>query len=352
VRSITATVGGGGAYSASTAGLADGTWTAQAVQGDAAGNTGTSVSRTFTLDASAPALALTSPGAGLFTHDPTQVFAGNAGTAAGDAAAVSLELFAGPSAAGAPLRSLTAPLAAGAFSLTAAPLDDGTYTLLARQSDDLGHVGASAPRTFTVDTVAPSVTITAPAADAVLAQGDAASAAFACADERSGLESCASSIAPGAALDTAALGAHTITISARDRAGNTRVERRTYTVVARVTGPSPPVVGAAAIAQSPADAGLAIGVARARRAGRTVIVTVTGTVVPAATGRVTVTAKDITGTGRRMGATIHQGRWHVTLHIRLSGRKRPTRVRLTIAYSGDRSHRAKSVDRRVPITHA
>ena len=132
-RAVAATIDAG-AYSAPTAGLPDGTWTAQAVQGDAAGNAGVSAARTFTLDTTAPAPALTSPGAGAFTRNPTQVFGGTAGTATGDAQVVTLQLFGGPSAAGTPVRLLTVPVAAGAFGVTAAPLGDGTYTLLARRT--------------------------------------------------------------------------------------------------------------------------------------------------------------------------------------------------------------------------
>ena len=208
---------------------------------------------------------------------------------------------------------------------------------------------------FTVDTVAPTVTFGSPAADAVVGQGDAVLASFACADERSGLESCASTVASGGLLDTATLGVHILTISARDRAGNTRVERRSYTVVARVagqSGPLSPIPGGPPIVQRPADAGLAIGTASARRAGRRVVtVSVAGTVVPAAAGRVTVTATEVPGAGRRATTTIRKGRWHLTLRIRLAGRT-PARLRLTVDYSGDRSHRTKSLHRRVSITSA
>ena len=89
-RTISAAVGAGGAYSAPTAGLTDGTWTAQTVQRDAAGNTGTSVARTFTLDTTAPAVALTTPSDSTFTRDVTPTFAGTAGTAPGDASSVTV----------------------------------------------------------------------------------------------------------------------------------------------------------------------------------------------------------------------------------------------------------------------
>ena len=129
-------------------------------------------------------------------------------------------------------------------------------------------------------------------------------AAFACGDDRSGLESCASSIASGGALDTATPGAREVVVTARDRAGNTRTERRAYTVVARAAdrGPGSRASAPAAIAGSPANGGLAIGTARAGAGAGPLTITLAGTVVPAATGTVTARARDVRAPGAACGA--------------------------------------------------
>jgi hypothetical protein len=59
VQSIAATVSGG-SWSATTAALADGTYTARAHQADSAGNQGQSAKRTFTIDTVAPDTTITS----------------------------------------------------------------------------------------------------------------------------------------------------------------------------------------------------------------------------------------------------------------------------------------------------
>src|SRR3954454_2953855 len=53
--------GDDGAFSVPTTWLADGTWTVQAVQTDAAHHEATSTPRTFRIDRGAPAVALTAP---------------------------------------------------------------------------------------------------------------------------------------------------------------------------------------------------------------------------------------------------------------------------------------------------
>jgi len=71
VQSLNATRAPGGAYSVEAAALSPGTYTARAEQSDAAGNTGFSPSRTFTVssggDNAAPAVTLQSPDPGSFT---------------------------------------------------------------------------------------------------------------------------------------------------------------------------------------------------------------------------------------------------------------------------------------------
>jgi Big-like domain-containing protein/PASTA domain-containing protein len=88
---------------------------------------------------------------------------GTGSTGATDAASVTVRIYVGTSASGAPIETLTAALSAGAFATAPANIGDGTYTVQASQADQAGNVGTSAPRTFRIDTTAPAVTITAPA---------------------------------------------------------------------------------------------------------------------------------------------------------------------------------------------
>lgn len=162
------TTASGSSWSVAAAPLADGTYTAQAEQTDTHGNVGRSAARTFSVDATAPAVTLTTPsgGAQLATHTPG--LAGAAGAAPGDAATVTVRIWSGAAASGTPLQSISAARSGGAWSTTAASLPDGVYTARAEQSDTAGNLGTSAAVTFTVDTTAPAPAITAPSAGSVL----------------------------------------------------------------------------------------------------------------------------------------------------------------------------------------
>ena len=144
--------------------LADGTYTATAEQVDAAGNTGRSSANTFTLDATAPTLTLAAPASNSSTGDTTPTFSGTAGTAAGDSASVTVNVYAGSAAIGPPLQTLSTTRAAGgSYSVDASsPLAGGTYTAQAEQSDTVGNVGRSPPNSFSVIDSAPAVSLTTP----------------------------------------------------------------------------------------------------------------------------------------------------------------------------------------------
>ena len=165
LRTLTATASGGSWSVTPGSGLDEGTYTAQAEQSDAAGNTGKSAARTFTIDSTAPAVTLTSPAAGSVTNDATPAFSGAAGTATGDSSTVTVKIYSGSSASGAPARTLTATASGGNWSVApGSNLADGTYTAQAEQSDAAGNTGTSAARTFTVDGVAPVTSISSPTA--------------------------------------------------------------------------------------------------------------------------------------------------------------------------------------------
>jgi subtilisin-like proprotein convertase family protein len=143
---------------ATFAGLADGEHTFRVRARDAGGHVDDSpAQRTWTIDATAPAISVTSPEAGSVLTDTTPTLAGRAGTSNGDAGTATVKLYSGRGAAGTPVQTLIVPrdASSGAWSRDVAPLTEGTYTVRAEQSDVAGNAGASAPLTFSVDTSAP-----------------------------------------------------------------------------------------------------------------------------------------------------------------------------------------------------
>jgi hypothetical protein len=140
--------------------LADGTYTVVAEQSDSAGNVVTSPPVTFGIDATGPAVSIDTPA----TTATTPALSGSYGTAAGDQAEVAVQLYSGSTPVGGTLSATLDP-AAHTWSVTPASLPDGTYTAKATQSDGAGHTGTATSGGFTVDTVAPSVTLDAPVAN-------------------------------------------------------------------------------------------------------------------------------------------------------------------------------------------
>jgi hypothetical protein len=153
----------GGSWSASPANpLPDGTYAAIAEQADEAGNVGVSEPSTFTVKTKGPAVSLdaVSP----WTNDSTPSFSGSVGAAEHDLPAVTLEIFPGTEERGSTaIRKVVATDSGGTW--TAGPVEalpDGTYTAEAKQFDQAKNEGVSIARTFTVDTVAPGLTLAGP----------------------------------------------------------------------------------------------------------------------------------------------------------------------------------------------
>ena len=124
---------------------------------------------------------------------------------------------AGPVANGSPID--TATLGAKTFAVTA--------------TDGQGNT-ASVTRNYTVvDATDPTITITAPADGASFLQFATVFADYSCADEPggAGLASCTGTVADGATINTATLGAHSFTVNAADGAGNTASTTVNYTVL-------------------------------------------------------------------------------------------------------------------------
>ena len=120
VQTLTATRSGGTWTVDGSPALAEGTYTAQASQADDAGNTGTSAARTFTVDTTAPAVAIAAPADGARMNDATPDITGSGGTGAGDAGTVTLRLYAGSTPTGSPLQTGTPAVGGGGgWSFTA-----------------------------------------------------------------------------------------------------------------------------------------------------------------------------------------------------------------------------------------
>lgn len=77
---------------------------------------------------------------------------GTASTGTGDSTSVTVKLYAGGQASGAPVQTLvTTRRSSGTYSVRASSLASGTYTVQAEQTSSNGGVGTSPARTFTVD---------------------------------------------------------------------------------------------------------------------------------------------------------------------------------------------------------
>jgi hypothetical protein len=130
-------------------GLAEGSHTFQVKSTDVAGNTGATASYTWTIDVTPPAITLTAPSNGGSTAAQQPTFSGT-GSAAD--LTITVKVYAGSSATGTPLQTLTtSPGTGGAYQVTATgALSPGTYTARAEQQDAAGNVGMSSANTFTV----------------------------------------------------------------------------------------------------------------------------------------------------------------------------------------------------------
>ena len=264
--------------------LDQGPYTATAISVDGAGNTSpSSAPRTFTVDmvdTVAPAApVLTAPAA--FVNTTTPAISGTA--EAGSTVAVTVD--------GTPVGMVTAD-ASGNWSITpSSPLAQGTHTVTATATDAAGNTGpSSAPRSFTVDTVAPAAPVlTAPASlvttpmpvisgtaevgTTVTVEVDGTRVGTVTANDSGSW-----SFTPASPL---AQGAHTATATATDAAGNTSTTSapRGFTVDSEAPAPPEVVTPAEGAAVAPGE----LVFSGNAEAGSTVTVTVDGLVVGATT---------------------------------------------------------------------
>jgi len=152
----------GGSWTLTSASLSDGTHTVRAEQSDEAGNVSKTGTSSFRVDTTAPAPSVTGPKAGEKLKSSLVEFHGGAGSATGDGAEVTVEIFKGESTAAANFEQSFMVTRSGSSwsSGSKGPrLSNGMYTVSVTQSDSVGHVGTSPPVTFEVASPAPSVTL-------------------------------------------------------------------------------------------------------------------------------------------------------------------------------------------------
>jgi RHS repeat-associated protein len=218
--------------------LADGTHHLSATVADNAGNVSQPATLTFIVDTKPPVLALVSPANDSFINNPTPslLLQYNDGTGVGvNTSSIDVQLTQGAN----PPVDITGyfqigPLQATGAIPAATSLSDGTYVLNAVASDLVGNLG-SASATFVVDTVPPTATVQAPAANAIL-NTPAVNVILTYSDDRSGVNTsnilftvdgvsqiAALTVSPTQATGTLPSlpdGTHTIQLVVYDRAGS------------------------------------------------------------------------------------------------------------------------------------
>lgn len=188
---------------------------------DSFGNQGSAITRSFTVDTVQPSVSITSPaeGAVLTTQTASMAF-----TVSADAVSRTCRMDSGT------IETSCASPKAYTF------LAEGTHTFTLTASDAAGNV-ATAVRSFVVDTTPPTLSITSPVSGQYLTSANL-SATFTVGTDSVG-QTCQMD---SGAIDSACVspktysgltnGDHTLTITARDAAGNVRNAAVTFTVSA------------------------------------------------------------------------------------------------------------------------
>ncbi len=248
-RTLEAPLGGSG-WSEQLTALPDGTYTAQAEQGDEdpLGQPGFSTPLTFTVDGDAPKVTLAAPADGSSTESSSELVGGSAGTAEGDSSSVTIQLFPGATTTGAtPLEAITVQATGGTWSGTFGGLSPGTYTARAEQRDDVGNIGYSTPVSFTVTPPPPPPPSPPPVASfqwfpASPHVGEAVSLVSTSSDAGSPITAYAWSLLPGGALvagqhvlgtSFATAGSHVVRLRVTDASGLSSEVSETITVASQ-----------------------------------------------------------------------------------------------------------------------
>ena len=226
----------GGTYSCAVTGLSNGSHTFTAAQTDSVPG-----STTFTVDATPPTVpTISTPTSGALINTTTPSITGTCET--GSLVTIT---------EGATTLCSAIPCTGSAFSCTPSALSQGPHTITAAAVDAVGNPsGASAPRTFTIDSIAPPApSITAPTSGAFLSDatpdvsGACESGATVSVSEGASLLCTAPCVASAYTCTSVALGEgpHTITASQTDAAGNASPPSAPTTFTIDVTPPSAPV---------------------------------------------------------------------------------------------------------------
>jgi hypothetical protein len=225
VQTLTTTRSGASWSVTPTTPLADGPYKVHAEQADNLANVGFSSEHSFRVDTTAPTPTVLEPRTDSVTADTTPQLWGTGGVAAGDDAQVTVKLWNGSSASGAPAQSASVGVDSGGYwTVDASPaLADGTYTVRAEQLDDAGNLGLSRAHSFQVDATPPDTSITAgpsattaSTAASLRFTSDEAGSSFECLIDDGDWGPCSS---PKAYAGLAG-GAHTFMVRAIDAAGN------------------------------------------------------------------------------------------------------------------------------------
>jgi serralysin len=153
----TATVGTNGSWSSTPVTLSAGSNSIVAKDTDAAGNTGSSAAVVYTLGTIAPAVTITSPQSG-YTNKASQTIGGTVTKAPGETAALGATVTLYDN--GSTTALATAPVGTNGSWSAPVTLSAGANSIVAKDTDAAGNTGASAAVVYTLDTVAPTLTIT------------------------------------------------------------------------------------------------------------------------------------------------------------------------------------------------
>jgi hypothetical protein len=197
---------------------------------DRAGNVSMSAPSSVPIDTSAPATTI-----GL---------SGGAGLAGWYTSPVTVSITAADNASGVDAGAIAYSINGRAFQPYPGPFlvaTEGTTQITARATDRAGNVSSSlSSASIMIDATAPVVTIASPEARDYL-HSDTLTLAFAAADSLSGLQNVAAAVDATTVQDTQSiplvllpLGAHTVTVSATDAAGNVVTRSVSFRVVATI----------------------------------------------------------------------------------------------------------------------
>ncbi len=150
------------------------------------------------VDLTAPVVTIDTPSAA-WVSSATPTIGGVAGALAGDLPTITVKVYAGTTTTGSAVQTNIASASGASWSVALSPaLTSGQYTVVATQKDSTGNAGTSNTRTFSIDTVAPTGSLTAPSAGAWV-RGGGVTVSSSSADALSGVASAAFQYSPASA---------------------------------------------------------------------------------------------------------------------------------------------------------